>query len=39
MAFQLARWRWEFFGTAWSNESDANLPKGDTNPPRGDDDL
>ena len=36
MAFQSARWRWEFVGMAWSNKSDANLPEGDTNPPEGD---
>ena len=29
MALGSARWRWEFWGTAWSNESDANPPKGD----------
>ena len=36
MAFQSARWRCEFLGTAWSNESDANPPEGDANPPEGD---
>ena len=36
MAFRLARWPFEFQGTAWSNESDANPPEGDTNPPEGD---
>jgi hypothetical protein len=35
MAFRSARWRWEFWGTAWSNKSDANPPEGDTNPPKG----
>ena len=29
MAFPSARWRWEFLGTASSNESDANPPVGD----------
>ena len=33
MAFQSARWRWEFLGTPWSNASDANPPDGDTKPP------
>ena len=33
MAFQSARWRWEFLGTPSSNQSDANPPEGDTNPP------
>ena len=33
---QLDRWHWKFFGTTWSNESDANPPEGDTNPPEGD---
>ena len=28
MAFRSARWCWEFLGTAWSNESDANTPGG-----------
>ena len=36
MVFQSARWRWEFLGTAWSNESDENPPEGDTKPPGGD---
>ena len=35
MAFRLARWHWEFLGTAWSNKSDANPPEGDTKPPEG----
>ena len=29
MAFRSARWRWKFFGTTRSNESDANPPEGD----------
>ena len=33
---QLARWPWEFLGTAWSNKIDANPPEGDTKPPGGD---
>ena len=33
MAFQSARWRCEFQGTPWSNESDPNMPEGDTNAP------
>ena len=36
MAFQLARWCWDFLGTAWSNASDANPPEGDTKLPGGD---
>ena len=35
MAFRLPRWRWEYFGTAWSNASDANPPEGDTKWPGG----
>ena len=31
MAFGSARWRWEFLGTTWSKESDANPPEEDTN--------
>ena len=33
LAFQSARWCWEFLGTPWSNKSDANPPGGDTKPP------
>ena len=33
MAFQSAKWRWEFLGTAWSNKSDANPLEEDTKPP------
>jgi hypothetical protein len=29
MAFQSARWCWEFLGTTWSNESDGNPTEGD----------
>ena len=35
MAFQSARWPWEFLGTAWSNKSDEIPPEGDTKPPGG----
>ena len=35
MAFRLARWRWDFLGTAWSNARVANPPEGDTKPPGG----
>ena len=35
MAFGSARWRWEFLGTTWSKESDANPPEEDTKPPWG----
>ena len=31
MAFQSARWRWEFLGTAWSNKGDANPPEAKQN--------
>ena len=30
MAFQSARWCWEFLGAAWSNKSDANPPERET---------
>ena len=33
IAFWLAGWRCEFWGTPWSNKSDANPPGGDTKPP------
>jgi hypothetical protein len=36
VAFGSARWRCEFLGTTWSNESDGNPPEGDTKPPGGD---
>ena len=32
---QLDRWRCEFWGTAWSNESNANPPEEDSKPPGG----